>query len=119
MLAQLIVTVVVMSLVTALAVAYEFRALSIRERESGEPAHHQAGNQAIMVGSILAALAYTPLLLWFVWELPWWIALSAALLTPIIGMPGFLLALPLMPLAQWLLPELDDQETESESAEQQ
>ena len=57
---------------------------------------HQAGGIALYVASVMAALIYTPVLAYFVWDLPWWLAILATPSAFVTGMFGMLLGSPLM-----------------------
>ena len=92
-------TLVAVSITTAL-----FVRMSLRLPDPNSTHGHQDGNLAVMSGAVLAALAYTPILAFFVWDFQWWLSL---LITPtafITAMPGLILASPLLKIAERIAP---------------
>jgi len=96
---QLCVTLASASVVTAV-----FVRISLQSFDPEDEAGHQGGNLAVASGSIMAGLLYTPVLAYFVWGLSWWLAILVTPSAFITGMFGFILALPLLNLIEWMSP---------------
>ena len=99
---KIVITLAVVSLTTTLFVDRMLRVFDPDNKHG-----HQGGTIAVMRGSTFAALLYTPLLAFFVWDLSWWVALLVTPSAIFTGMLGFLVALPLLYLVAWLVPHGD------------
>jgi len=103
LIAQIIITLATASIITTL-----FVRIALRLPDTDETLGHQGGNVAVMSGSILAALLYTPVLAFVVWDFSWWLALLVTPSAFVTGMAGFLLALPLLNIAERIFPTHSD-----------
>ena len=92
-----------MTAVTYLCVSVALSDLDEQSERGEEPSHH-AGNHALMIGSVMGALIDTPLLLFFVWGVRWWIALLATPLGFISAFPGIILYLCAFQVVRRLFP---------------
>lgn len=103
MLAQLGITFAVMSVLTTITV---FRAL---QSDEFDQYGHQGGNHAVISGSILAGLLYTPILAFLVWGFPWWACLLLIPTAFVTAPLGLLSSLPLLNLVGLFTSENEDQ----------
>ncbi|MEL6107060.1 MAG: hypothetical protein AAFU85_13535 [Planctomycetota bacterium] len=105
MLARLGITFVVVSVLTTITV---FRAL---RSDDFDRYGHQGGNHAVMFGSILAGLIYTPILAFSVWGVPWWVCVLLIPTAFVTAPLGLLACLPLLNVVDRVWPHEDDEDT--------
>ena len=102
--AQICVTLAVVSVTTAIAIR-----LGLQAPDPDNEYGHQGGNLALAIGSIMAALLYTPVLAHFVWGASWWLSLLVTPSAFATGILGLILALPLLNVLEWLMPTLESE----------
>ena len=104
-----LMTKVIVTLATVSVATTLFVCISLRMPDPDNRHGHQYGNFAVMTGSIMAALLYTPVLAFFVWDFSWWLALLVTPSAFVIGMPGLILALPLLNVVERVFPTHSDE----------
>jgi len=95
-----LMTQVIVTLATAWVTTTLFVYMELRAPDPDNSLGHQGGNVAIVTGSILAALLYTPVLAFFVWDFSWWLAILVTPSAFVTGTAGFVLALPLLTVVE-------------------